>query len=106
MVVTARHSRVVTRGEFASNEQAEALRSIPSGLNRRGHPGKRTDILLVAMAQNHIVVTNNSKEGHWRLNLEGKGRVIQWTGIEVRLRNGANFAETLRTSLIDPALLG
>jgi hypothetical protein len=60
---------------------------------------KRADHHLVALAQDAIVITNNSKQGHWRRAPKGQGQVIQWEDFKDILVQERNFASAIRRVL-------
>ena len=66
------------QGEWASPTQIQTIDSVPTGDNRPpGIPSKRTDIYLVAMAENHIIITANTKDTHWKMASQNP-HIIQW----------------------------
>jgi hypothetical protein len=83
------------QGLWASKEQADLIESVPSADYSNDRPRKRTDIHLVALAQHAIVVTDNSKEGHWRSAPPGLGVVLQWKTLLPLLRAGQSLPDIL-----------
>jgi hypothetical protein len=59
-------------------------------------PRTRTDRHLIALAKHSIVITNGTKEGHWRRTLKGEGRVIQWGEFKEILLKERNVASAIR----------
>ena|ERR1700733_3579040 len=80
---------------WASHEVCEAIRSLPDFLDAEGRPRKRTDLHLVLLAIDHIVITNNSKEGVWRRYPSQAGTVIQWSELGDLLSVGKSLPEAI-----------
>jgi hypothetical protein len=59
-------------------------------------PRTRTDRHLIALAKHDIVITNGTKEGHWKRLLKGEGRVIQWVEFKEILLKEDNVASAIR----------
>lgn len=84
------------RGVWAGQDQCDVIASLNAKAKAPHRPGKRTDAHLVALAQNAVVITANSKEAHWMRSPKGEGRVIQWHDLKNVLQNRPNLAEALR----------
>jgi hypothetical protein len=70
------------QGTWAGQEQMEVLEAAPTKASSRDLPRKRTDVHLVALSAHAVVITDNTKEGHWRKSLAGTGAIIQWAHLE------------------------
>jgi hypothetical protein len=86
-------------GGWAEEDQRKTLASKEIKQNKKGLPRIRTDLHLVALAKHDIVITANTKEGHFRQAPKGKGQVIQWDDFEKVLAQESNVASALRRLL-------
>jgi hypothetical protein len=88
-------------GIWANPDQIELVSRQPNQ-QRPDRPGKRTDLHLVALAKDDIVITCNKKEGHWKRAPEGRGLVIQWDNFKVVLQSINDIASAIRAFLPEP----
>lgn len=83
------------QGMWASEEVCNIIGSLPDYADADGRPGKRTDLHLVLLAIDHIVVTNNHKERIWRRYPTKRGTVIQWSELGELLSKGRSLSEAI-----------
>jgi hypothetical protein len=62
---------------------------------RNGRTGRRTDLHFALLAIDHIVTTNNYKEGVWRRYPSQGGAVIPWSVFGDLLSGGKSLPEAI-----------